>query len=132
MPRLPMLFSVLALAAAPAVGAAADREIAVRFKPGTTSAAYRDTIKGYDAVSYYLEARAGQRLFVDFGKNENGCYFNILSPAEGRTLVNGSAIDPAGLLLEETGEYRVVVYLMRATARRGARCTFSINFLISD
>ena len=112
--------------------AAADRDVAVRFKPGTSSAAYKDTIKGYDSVNYYLEAAAGQRLKVDFGKDKNSCYFNILSPADGETLVNGSAIAPDGLVLPESGKYRVVVYLMRATARRGAVCNYSIDFGITD
>ena len=130
--RKTLLPFALVMAAFAAAAGAADRDVTVRFKPGASSAAYKDTIKGYDSVNYYLDAAAGQRLAVDFGKNKNSCYFNILSPADGETLVNGSAIEPDGLVLPESGKYRVVVYLMRATARRGAVCDYSIDFRITD
>lgn len=122
----------LLLATFATTAGASDRDVTVRFKPGTSSANYKATIKGYDSVNYYLEAAAGQRLTIDFGKNKNSCYFNILSPGDGETLVNGSAIEPDGLVLPESGKYRVVVYLMRATARRGAVCDYSIDFGIAD
>lgn len=125
----PLTFAIAAFAGTAAAG---DRDVTVRFKPGTASATYADTIKGYDSVNYYLEAAAGQRLKVDFDSNRNSCYYNILSPAEGKTLVNASSLEPDGLVLPESGKYRVVVYLMRATARRGAVCDFSIAFGITD
>ena len=130
--RQTLLPFALIVAASSTTADAAERDVAVRFKPGTSSAAYRDTIKGYDSVNYYLEAAAGQRLTVDFSKDKNSCYFNILSPADGETLVNGSIVEPDGLVLPESGKYRVVVYLMRATARRGAVCNYSIGFGITD
>lgn len=126
---LPFALSVAAFAT---TAAAADRDVTVRFKPGASSAAYKDTIKGYDSVNYYLEAAAGQRLLVDFGKNKNSCYYNVISPDDTKALVNGSALEPDGLVLPESGKYRVVVYLMRATARRGAICDYSIEFSVTD
>jgi len=132
MSRKILLPFALVLATLSTMAAAADRDVPVRFKPGTSSAAYTDAIKGYDSVNYYLEAAAGQRLQVDFGPDKNSCYFNILSPGDGETLVNGSGIEPGGLVLPESGKYRIVVYLMRATARRGAVCNFSIDFSITD
>jgi len=126
---LPLAFGLAALSMS---AFAADRDVNVHFKPGASSAEYKDTIKGYDSVNYHLEAAAGQRLLVDFGKDRNSCYFNILSPADGETLVNGSVIEPDGLVLPESGKYRVVVYLMRASARRGASCSYSIDFKITD
>lgn len=130
--RQTLLPFALLMAAFATTAGAADRDVAVRFKPGTSSAAYKDTIKGYDSVNYYLEAAAGQRLLVDFAKNKNSCYYNVISPNDAKTLVNGSAIEPDGLVLPESGKYRVVVYLMRATARRGAICDYSIDFSITD
>jgi hypothetical protein len=132
MSRKILLPFALALATLSTMAIAADRDVAVRFKPGTSSAAYDDTIKGYDTVNYYLEAAAGQRLLVDFGPDETSCYFNILAPGDGETLVDGSAIEPDGLVLPDSGKYRVVVYLMRATARRGTACTYAIDFRITD
>jgi hypothetical protein len=115
-------------------GAQADsRDETVRFTPGATSERYRDTISGYDVVNYYLKARAGQSMSVAFSKSKSTCYFNILAPAKGETLYDGSAgPDVYSGTLQESGNYRVVVYLMRVSARRGASCTYSIDFAIWD
>lgn len=112
---------------------AESREETVRFKPGATSEHYNDTIQGYDVVNYYLDARAGQYMSVAFGKSVKSCYFNILTPSGGETLHRSSAgPDVYTGVLHASGKYRVVVYLMRATARRGETCTFSIDFAIWD
>ena len=128
---LPLAISV---ALSPASGAVADtRDKTVKFEAGANAAHYRDTIHGYDAVNYYLDARAGQSMSIDFEKSRNSCYFNVLSPVEGETIHMGSAGEDAfDGILKESGKYRVVVYLMRASARRGASCKFSIGFEITN
>lgn len=118
----------------PVASAQADsRDETVRFRPGATSERYSDAIDGYDAVNYYLDARAGQHMSVAFEKTASTCYFNILTPSGDETLYDGSAgSDVYSGMLQESGKYRVVVYLMRASARRGANCRFSIDFAIWD
>ena len=133
MSRLPMLFSILALAAAPAATEAADREVVVRFEAGTTSAAYKDSTRGYDMVSYILDARAGQTLTIDFAASLGSCEFAVQRP-DGQGNISDSLANPSAFTaaLEDTGRYRVNVFLMRATARRGLTCFYSIRFEIRD
>jgi len=104
-----------------------DRDVPVKFKPGATSATFTDQIKGYDVVNYYIDALAGQIISVQFEKNKNSCYFNVLSVATGKDLANDSAAaSPFASKLVDSGRYRIVVYIMRASARRKASCKFSI------
>jgi hypothetical protein len=122
---------VALIAAASVTGALAEnRDHEVRFKPGKTSAHYSDRIEGYDHVNYYLDARAGQTLSIVFKKNKSTCYFNLLAPPQSETVAMGLPIFNG--VLPESGRYRAVVYLMRASARRGRACDFSINFEIKD
>jgi hypothetical protein len=133
MSRLPMLFSILALAAAPSVSAAADREVTVKFKPGATSADYRDKTQGYDMVSYFLDARAGQTLAITFEAGLGSCDFVVQRP-EGQGNLSDSHVDPDvyTVTLQDTGLHRVNVFLMRATARRGLTCKYTIGFVVRD
>jgi hypothetical protein len=108
---------------------AADRDETVRFSPRTSSARYLDSLKGYDVVNYYLDARAGQTMEVYFEKSKSTCYFNVLAPSGGKTVYDGTLGDDRYKgVLEESGKYRVVVYLMRVDARRGATCKYEIGF----
>lgn len=133
MQRFVILLATLVALTPIASAQAGSRDETVRFRPGATSGSYRDTINGYDVINYYLDARAGQSMSVAFSKSRNTCYFNILTPSGGETLHDGSAgPDVYSGMLQEDGKYRVVVYLMRASARRGASCTYSIDFAIWD
>lgn len=133
MSRLPLLLSILALAATPSVTLAADREVTVSFAPGTSSAGYRDSATGYDMVSYSLDARAGQTLSIRFEASLGSCEFAVQSP-DGQGNLTDSLADPNAFTatLGQTGTYRVNVFLMRATARRGLTCRYAIDFEIRD
>lgn len=108
---------------------AEPREQAVTFQPGTTSARYKDTIHGYDVINYRFDARAGQLLSIDLKKSKSTCYFLVHRPNAGGTIQDPQfRTNEFDARLEESGNYRVVVYLMRVSARRGRSCTFTIDF----
>ena len=134
MSRLPLLFTILTLAAAPSPSDAVDREVTVRFKPGTSSASYSGTTQGYDMVSYTLDARAGQTLAIRFKGSLGSCIFSVQRP-EGQGNLSDSSANPDPDLftatLQDTGRYRVNVGLMRVTARRGLSCDYTIDFEIT-
>ncbi|CAN7456226.1 hypothetical protein [Rhizobium sp. LjRoot254] len=130
MSRFALLLAVL-IAFGSAISTVAEaRDHDVLFRPGKTSAHYSDRIEGYDHVNYYLDARAGQTLSITFKKNKSTCYFNLLAPTKGETVSMGQPTFNG--VLTESGRYRAVVYLMRASACRGRVCDFSINFEIKD
>ena len=84
-----LLAILLSLGAAVPAGAA-DRERTVKFKPGTTSASYKDKTQGYDMVSYDLDARAGQTLAIRFKASLGSCDFAVQRP-------DGQAISPTAM-----------------------------------
>lgn len=130
MPRLPILFSSLVLFALPATSVAADRDIKVKFQPGTSAAFVKNKIKGYDVVRYDLDARAGQTMFVDFYGTENTCDFVVHAPDS--TTIFGDLHESRKFrhTLEASGTYQIVAGMMRVSARRGKTCAFSMNIEI--
>lgn len=123
---------LLSLTAVPIAGAA-DREKTVRFKPGTTSASDSDETQGYDLVSYFLDARAGQNLAIRFKANMGSCIFVVRRP-DGEDTVSDSYARPDKYTarLPDSGRYEVKVFMMRVTARQGLICRYAINFEIKD
>ncbi len=134
MPKFSLALYITMLAAISATDAcAADRDVKVKFKPGTTTATFASTIKGYDVVNYYLDAKAGQTVQVHFTKSRNTCYNNIIAPS-GKELipVDSTTSRDYSASMTENGRYRAVVYMMRVSARRGLSCKYSITFEIKD
>ena len=112
--------------------AAAERVEKIHFKAGASGATVKSKIKGWDSVTYQLEAKAGQVLHVLFSPNGTSCYFNVLPPGGGDALhVGSSSGNEFGGTLGMSGTYGVDVYLMRNDARRGKTCSYSISFEIS-
>lgn len=126
---LAMLASVLL--AVPAE--AADRTVAVKFKPGAVGATQTGSIKGYDTVTYVAGARAGQVMQVLFsGKGSIACYFNVVGPDGGEALFDGASKgNEFGANLTASGDYRIQVYQMRVEARRGKTCAYKLSIEIS-
>jgi len=126
---------ILALAVAalllPSALHAADRTQVVKFRPGTSSATLKGAVKGYGTSSYILGASAGQAMSVHFKGNNGSCYFNVMAPGGGDALFDGSINgDDYAAALGQTGDYTVMVYLMRNEARRNKTCAYSITFVI--
>ena len=109
--------------------AAGDREETVKFEPGASTASRTGTIHRYNIVRYYLDARAGQTLLIDFKKNKSTCYFHVQAPPDFHALDDDLPESRKfRAKLDRSGTYRAVVHLMRVSARRGRSCTFTINF----
>lgn len=100
----------------------------IRFDRGASSATRRDSITGYETVTYLLDIRAGQRLTVDLQSSNRSGYFNVTAPGANAALFNGSTSGSryAGRA-PSTGTYRIEVYLMRNAARRGENARFTLG-----
>jgi hypothetical protein len=129
---LRLIAMVIALVYAPLSADAHDRDVKVRFKPGTISSTIKDRIKGYDVVRYRVGANSEQVMSILFSPNVPACYFNVTPPGADEAIFNGSgAGNEFSASLEASGDYIVTAYLMRNEARRGKTCTYSITFEIS-
>lgn len=113
------------------VAGAADRTIPVKFKVGSSFRTVRGVFKGYDTVTYILGASAGQTLQVMFSPDNDSCYFNVNAPSGGEA-INDESDSEFTQQLEEDGNYRVQLYMMRSAARRGESCRYSVTFAIRD
>jgi len=111
---------------------AQDRSARVEFSRGQSSTVIRGTVRGYEGVSYRVRVRGGQRLAVTMNTSNGSNYFNILGPGGGEALFNGSISgDFADIIVPDSGEYTVQVYLMRNAARRNEQARFTLRIEVT-
>lgn len=111
---------------------AQDRSARVEFSRGQSSTVIRGTVRGYEGVSYRVSVRGGQRLAVTMNTSNGSNYFNILGPGGGEALFNGSISgDFADIIVPDSGEYTVQVYLMRNAARRNEQARFTLRIEVT-
>ncbi|MGL4296626.1 MAG: SH3 domain-containing protein, partial [Aestuariivirga sp.] len=120
-----------------AIGLAAQSALAeadsfkVRFKPGAESARYTGSIQGYDDDTYIVDARRGQEMTVSLRTSNPQAYFNILPPGSDVAIYNGSIEGNRYTgVLPRSGKYRIVVYMMRAAARRDEVADYRLSVAI--
>ena len=105
---------------------------------GWTGAAIDGEIVGREFDRYELNAVAGETLTVLLHSSNSATYFNVYAPGRGpgdealanSEMVGGAvrAINEFSGVVQETGTYEVVVYLIRAAARDREVATYSIEF----
>jgi hypothetical protein len=95
------------------------------------SVSLKGKVQGYTGVAYSVHAEAGQQLHVSLQTIKGATVFNVYAPGDApgqealfRGEVGGSVAD---LKVTQTGEYRIDVYQMRSSARRGAVTTFALT-----
>lgn len=129
------LFALVVAAAAPeATAAGVIREKAVRFASGYDWAIVRGRLRGRDTIDHLVPARAGQALTVFFKAGNGAAYFNVLPPEGDEALFVGSAAGRHFIRaqLDQTGAYRIRVYLMRSAARRHESTDYSLKIKLAD
>lgn len=122
-----LLSLVLGFGAAGAVQAQDSvTQVPVHFAKGGSSAVLQGRFSGYDSVRYTLGAKAGQSMTVRI-KGSRNANFNVFAPGASTALGGGSVGTDWSAVLPDSGEYRVEVYQMRASARRGEKVEYSIE-----
>lgn len=118
--------------AGPQTAVAQERNVRVEFGRGQSSTVIRGAVRGYDGANYRVNVRAGQRLAVTMDSSNGSNYFNILGPGGGDALFNGSISgDFADIIVPDSGDYVVQVYLMRNAARRNEQARFTLRIEVT-
>jgi len=101
----------------------------VSFPAGKSSTAIKGVIKGDQTIDYTVSAKEGQELKVSMKANINACYFNILPPgSQGEAIFTGE-MDGNSFsgTLGSSGTYKIRVFLMRSSARKGTTVNYTLN-----
>jgi hypothetical protein len=128
-----LLFSALAASALlAAVPAAAQQVVPVTFAKGKTAATVTGSIKGDQDRTYTVDARAGQTMTVTLKRTKGSPEMNVYAPGND-TAISLGATDPYNFTttLPATGRYRVQVFQMRASARRGETASYALTIAIT-
>lgn len=134
-----MFFTALAAAALlAAVPAAAQQVVPVTFAKGKSSATVTGSITGDQDRTYTVDARAGQKMTVTLKRTKGAnTEMNIwapdTAPGGADTALSAGAIDPYNVTttLPANGRYRIQVYQMRASARRGETASYALTIAIN-
>ena len=115
-----------------AVPSAAQQIVPVSFAKGKSAATLTGSIKGDQDRSYTIDARAGQTLTVTLKATKGSVEMNVYAPGNDTAISLGST-DPYKFttVLPTTGRYKVQVYQMRASARRGATANYTLTIAVT-
>jgi hypothetical protein len=115
-----------------AVAAAAQQTVPVSFAKGKSSAVVTGSIKGDQDRTYTVDAREGQTMTVTLKATKGSVEMNVFAPGNDTAISLGSN-DPYRFsgVLPTTGRYRVQVYQMRASARRGETASYNLTIGIT-
>lgn len=121
--------ALLPLALLAFTAAQAQRVVTVTLPAGKTSVTLKGEIKGDASVDYVISAKAGQTLTVTLRPSKGSPEFNLLPPGSESAMVNSSIQGRGAVsrMIPADGKYRIRVYQMRATARRGATAGFNLT-----
>ncbi|QPZ91011.1 SH3 domain-containing protein [Thioclava electrotropha] len=117
--------------------AAAQESVPISFPRGQSGVAINGAVTGRDYIDYVLRGNAGQRMDVDLtvtGTNGNGiAYFNILPAGMDYNglFVGSNEGNSASVILPETRDWAIRVYLMGNDRDTGKTVGFTINVSIT-
>ena len=108
--------------------AGAQQETVVAFAKGASSATLKGSIKGDQDHSYLIDAHVGQTMTVKLASTKGSAEMNVMAPGNDTAISLGSP-DPYNVtvVLPTTGRYKVQVYQMRASARRGETANYTLT-----
>jgi hypothetical protein len=105
----------------------------VTFPTGKSSTQIKGVIKGDQTIDYTVTAKESQVLKVSMKANINACYFNILPPgSQGETIFTGEMDGNSfGGTLGTSGTYKIRVFMMRSSARKGTTVNYTLDISIT-
>jgi len=114
------------------VPAAAQQTVPVTFAKGKSAATVTGSIKGDQDRTYTVDARAGQMMTVTLKSTKGNAEMNVFAPGND-TAISLGATDPYkfSTTLPTSGRYRVQVFQMRASARRGETASYNLTIAIT-
>ena len=103
----------------------------VSFAPGASSAIVEDSITGDQSIDYLLNVKAGQPLNISMAAPDGRAFFNVLEPGEEYVGIFTGSSDGGQFegVAAKSGDYRIRVYQMRVTARRGETASYRLEMI---
>ncbi len=130
-----LFISVIAATLLAGMGLAQEgiREEQIEFADDRRVITFDGNITGSEIIDYVFAANTGDQIKVSLDTNHSANYFNVLPPASESAVFIGSieGNDYVGEI-EETGDYRIRVYLMRSAARRDEQANYSLSVDLND
>jgi hypothetical protein len=116
------------MAAAAAIAADGIRSQPLVFPPGSNVVSVSGTSTGSEDVDYILAARGGEGVTATLD-GDSAVYFNVLPPGSDDVSIFSGSISGERFegRLEKAGDYRLRVYQMRASARRGEAHDYTLT-----
>lgn len=136
MPKLAhrLLFAIASSVVLPggSIAVAQIPSVNVNFARGASSTAVAGTITGDQSRDYIVRASAGQTLRVTMS-GASIVYFNVLPPGSNdeAIFIGSSEGNSFAGTLSQSGAYKIRVYQMRASARRGQAGNFRLNIAVT-
>jgi hypothetical protein len=93
----------------------------------------KGVVVGRDDRSYVVRLAKGQTLHVELATPSTSLYFNVLPSGSEEALYASDRAETgnkAALVIPADGDYRVLVYLFRNAARRGAKAAFTLKLAV--
>jgi hypothetical protein len=115
---------------------AETREERVQFAAGASSTEITGSIAGSDSVEYLVGAEAGQEMSVSLVADNAMANFTLFAPGDVPGESTAFFVGPRDGTdfrgaLDEGGDYRIQVFLMRAGARRGESAGYTPRFSVA-
>lgn len=104
----------------------------VAFPKGATRTVISGSIKGYQIRDYVVRAQAGQVMAVTMSGSPI-VFFNVMPPGSNDVAIHTGSMAGSKFsgTLSASGAYKIRVYQMRATARRGQVGAFRLTIAVS-
>ncbi len=102
------------------------------FERGSSSVRVDGSITGYETIDYLLNVRAGQAMNISMVSPNSAAFFNLLEPGETEVAIfNGSnGENMYEGVANESGDYRIRVYLYRSAARRKEKASYGLEVIV--
>lgn len=124
---------ILALMALPILAFSQIITKRINFPYGKSSTVVAGAVRGYQTIDYIVNAKAGQHLSVKMTTNKGSNYFNILEPNSNDVAIYTGDISGNNYsgTLNQSGNYKIRVYLMRSDARRNVTANFKLSVAVT-
>ncbi|WMI64115.1 hypothetical protein RBH94_08525 [Aestuariibaculum sp. YM273] len=88
-----------------------------------------DVFKGEEIIDYALNVKKGDSVNIILNRKINSSYFNLLPPGSDNVadFIGQTQGDTCKMVLPQTGVYKIRVYQMRSSARRGTEVKFKLD-----
>lgn len=102
----------------------------VSFPTGKSATTLKGSITGEQTIDYTVGANQGQILKATL--TGQGSYFNVLPPGsqDEAIFIGQNDGNQTSITLQQSGTYKIRVYQMRSTARRGEKKSYSLTISI--